>query len=318
MHSRDEGENWSTPRRLLTTPTFNLSTLVRSPAVPMADGFTLLPVYQEFLARFSGSLLLDPNGAVAGRRRIANVHGTIQPLVIVTGEREAIAFSRIGDRSGQTADQPDAGCRPVMDIAALVIAEPRQAGCRNTARQRRASCHSQYAGGQSAQRTVRILTLGRWRHILAQHRSPHARSRRRHHTVSLADGRRRRHVSSHVHAFPGAGLRTASLALQSRLDCAAGRSAMSIDPLGYAMVLINALSAASIVLSRWRNPVQVVARQSASSIALFPGCRAHGRIAAVYIQRVRSDADRPLFRRLSRTTVLGLMAAMNSDRLASK
>ena len=101
MHSRDEGENWSTPRRLLTTPTLILSTLVRSPAVPMADGFTLLPVYQEFLARFSEALLLDPNGAVAGRRRIANVHGTIQPLVIVTGEREAIAFSRIGDRSGK-------------------------------------------------------------------------------------------------------------------------------------------------------------------------------------------------------------------------
>ena len=100
MHSRDDGESWSTPRRLLTTPTFNFSTLVRSPAVAMEGGFTLVPAYQEFLRRFPEVLLLDRGGEVVGRRRIDNQQQAIQPLVIVLGAREALAFSRTGGGAG--------------------------------------------------------------------------------------------------------------------------------------------------------------------------------------------------------------------------
>src|SRR5262249_39394169 len=45
--SDDEGKTWSAPRRLITSPFFNISTLVKGPLVQLADGTIALPVYHE-------------------------------------------------------------------------------------------------------------------------------------------------------------------------------------------------------------------------------------------------------------------------------
>ena len=53
MRSADDGETWSVPRRLITSPLFDFSTLVRGPPVPMSDGSILIPAYDEFLQHLS-------------------------------------------------------------------------------------------------------------------------------------------------------------------------------------------------------------------------------------------------------------------------
>jgi predicted neuraminidase len=94
MRSRDDGETWSPPRHLTTTPIFNLGTNVRGPAVQNADGSTLVPASHEFLRPFPEVLLLDRDGRVIGRRRIGvKFHGS-QPFVLVLDDRRARSFSR--------------------------------------------------------------------------------------------------------------------------------------------------------------------------------------------------------------------------------
>ncbi len=110
IRSQDEGESWSAPRHLITSPTLNFSTLVRSPAVAMAGGFTLVPAYQEFLRRYPEAILLDGDGNVVGRRRIDVRDGAIQPLIVALGARDAIAFSRTqGSGKVLVSDTSDAG-----------------------------------------------------------------------------------------------------------------------------------------------------------------------------------------------------------------
>ncbi len=53
MHSEDMGETWSEPRRLVTSPFFNISTLVRGAPVFHDDGSIGLPVYHEFIGKFA-------------------------------------------------------------------------------------------------------------------------------------------------------------------------------------------------------------------------------------------------------------------------
>ncbi|MBW8076623.1 MAG: hypothetical protein GJU76_00770, partial [Gallionella sp.] len=52
MTSRDEGETWSAPRRLITSPFFNISTLIKGTPFAYSDGTIGLPVYHEFLGKF--------------------------------------------------------------------------------------------------------------------------------------------------------------------------------------------------------------------------------------------------------------------------
>jgi predicted neuraminidase len=93
--SSDDGETWSPPRPLTTTPIFNLGTNVRGPAVPTADGLTLLPTSHEFLRPFPEVLLLDQSGRVIGRRRIGVEFSGSQPFLLVLDNRRAKSFSRV-------------------------------------------------------------------------------------------------------------------------------------------------------------------------------------------------------------------------------
>lgn len=95
LTSHDEGESWSAPRRLITSPFMNISTLVKSPPVFYSDGTVGLPVYHEFISKYAEMLHLDKAGKVIDKQRLASGgQGTLQPVVLVRNEMEATVLTR--------------------------------------------------------------------------------------------------------------------------------------------------------------------------------------------------------------------------------
>lgn len=92
--SHDEGKTWEAPRRLVTSPFFNVSTLNKSAAIHYSDGTIGLPVYHEFIGKFSELLHLDHKGQVLDKIRITNGRHSIQPLILPLDSRRAIALMR--------------------------------------------------------------------------------------------------------------------------------------------------------------------------------------------------------------------------------
>ncbi|HXB56061.1 MAG TPA: sialidase family protein [Vicinamibacteria bacterium] len=94
MTSSDEGEAWSAPRRLITSPFVNVSTLVRGAPFLYADGTMGLPVYHEFIGQFAELLRLDGAGRVIDKQRLSPSGFGLQPVVLVRGPSEAVALMR--------------------------------------------------------------------------------------------------------------------------------------------------------------------------------------------------------------------------------
>ncbi len=95
MTSSDEGASWSAPRRLITSPFLNISTLVKGAPFLYADGSMGLPVYHEFITKFAEILRLDRNGQVIDKQRLAaGGQGTLQPVVLVRNEKQALVLTR--------------------------------------------------------------------------------------------------------------------------------------------------------------------------------------------------------------------------------
>jgi predicted neuraminidase len=94
MTSSDDGETWSAPRRLITSPFLNLSTLVRGAPFLYSDGTMGLPVYHEFIGQFGELLRLDGTGRVIDKQRLTVSGLGLQPVVLVRSPREALALMR--------------------------------------------------------------------------------------------------------------------------------------------------------------------------------------------------------------------------------
>jgi predicted neuraminidase len=94
MVSDDEGRTWSPPRRLISSPFFNISTLVKGPLVQLADGTMALPVYHEMIGKFGELLRLDADGRVIGKTRLSWGASSLQPVVVPRSENDAVAFMR--------------------------------------------------------------------------------------------------------------------------------------------------------------------------------------------------------------------------------
>lgn len=94
IESIDGGETWGEPRRLVTSPFFNLSTLVRNPPVEFADGSIGLPVYHEFIGKFGELLKINPDGRIVGLHRLSSGMTTLQPAMAATSESDAITLFR--------------------------------------------------------------------------------------------------------------------------------------------------------------------------------------------------------------------------------
>lgn len=94
MVSEDLGKSWSEPRQLITSPFFNISTLVRSAPVFHEDGSIGLPVYHEFIGKFAEYLYLSPDGEVRDKFRISRGDHSLQPVIVPTGPKTAVAMMR--------------------------------------------------------------------------------------------------------------------------------------------------------------------------------------------------------------------------------
>ncbi|OIR08856.1 hypothetical protein GALL_88500 [mine drainage metagenome] len=95
MTSNDEGETWSAPRRLITSPFINISTLVKGTPFLYADGSMGLPVYHESFSKFAEILRLDAGGNVIDKQRLASAgQGTLQPVLLLKSPNDALILTR--------------------------------------------------------------------------------------------------------------------------------------------------------------------------------------------------------------------------------
>jgi predicted neuraminidase len=110
IRSTDEGASWSQPRRLVTSPFLNISTLVKAGPVAMANGDLSLPVYHEFLTKFGEVLRLNAEGQVADKVRIPHSQTSLQPVVLASGVEQAQVYLRSGTAKAlMTSDTVDSG-----------------------------------------------------------------------------------------------------------------------------------------------------------------------------------------------------------------
>ncbi len=108
--STDDGMSWSQPRRLVTSPFLNLSTLVKGAPVALADGQMGLPVYHQFVTKLGEILRIDPQGRLVDKVRISGSQTSLQPVVLVTGPENAQAYMRSGNAKAlMTSETDDAG-----------------------------------------------------------------------------------------------------------------------------------------------------------------------------------------------------------------
>ena len=94
--SVDEGVSWSAPRRLVTSPFLNISTLVKGAPVALVDGQIELPTYHEFVTKFAEILRIDAKGKVVDKIRVPGSQTSLQPVLLVAGPDKAQVYMRSG------------------------------------------------------------------------------------------------------------------------------------------------------------------------------------------------------------------------------
>lgn len=94
MRSEDGGRSWSAPRRLVTSPFLNISTLVKGAPFLYDDGSIGLPVYHELIGKFGELLRLDGDGRVLAKQRLAWGKDSLQPVILPRSANEALGLMR--------------------------------------------------------------------------------------------------------------------------------------------------------------------------------------------------------------------------------
>ena len=94
MYSDDDSQSWSIPKRLVSSPFFNLSTLVKTTPLYLEDGTLLLPVYHEFIGKFAELLYIDQQGNILDKRRITSGKHSLQPTLVANNDNEILALMR--------------------------------------------------------------------------------------------------------------------------------------------------------------------------------------------------------------------------------
>jgi predicted neuraminidase len=138
--STDDGKTWTPPRRLITTPFFNLSTLVKGTPFLYDDGTLGLPVYQEMIGKFGELLRLDETGAIIDKHRLSSGRYSMQPVVLAQSNRKAITLMRYAggqppkrvirvstDDAGQHWSHPEKSAlsNPDAALSGIVLADGR-------------------------------------------------------------------------------------------------------------------------------------------------------------------------------------------------
>ena len=94
MSSSDGGQTWSEPKRWVTSPFFNVSTLVKSPAQQYTNGWVGIPIYHEFIGKFGEYLVLNNSGDIVRKVRMGWGRDNLQPLVLPSNKTTASVYLR--------------------------------------------------------------------------------------------------------------------------------------------------------------------------------------------------------------------------------
>lgn len=94
MTSLDDGASWGSARRLITSPFLNISTLVKGAPFNYADGAIGIPIYHEFIGKFSELLRISPGGSVLDKQRLTSGRQAIQPVLLVRDASKATVLMR--------------------------------------------------------------------------------------------------------------------------------------------------------------------------------------------------------------------------------
>ncbi|MSR28712.1 MAG: hypothetical protein EXS03_03945 [Phycisphaerales bacterium] len=95
LQSGDGGRTWSGARRLVMSPLFNLSTLVRSQPVAMTDGSVGLGAYHEFIHKWGLWVRVGVDGRVLDTRTMRPDTGNwLQPSIAPLSSARAVAALR--------------------------------------------------------------------------------------------------------------------------------------------------------------------------------------------------------------------------------
>ena len=138
--STDGGVTWSRSHRLVLSPFFNVSELVRAAPVSLASGELGLPVYHECIGKFPEMLWLRPEGErlAAVKSRMTGGRSLLQPAVVPLDEHRAVALlrdhsrrrrvvcQRTGD-AGMTWSEPEATplANPDASVAGIRLSDGR-------------------------------------------------------------------------------------------------------------------------------------------------------------------------------------------------
>ncbi|MGA8864580.1 MAG: sialidase family protein [Gallionella sp.] len=95
--STNDGATWSKPRRLITSPFMNISTLIKGTPFLYRDGTMGLPEYHEFIGKFGELLRIDGSGEIITKQRLSSGKSTLQPVMLIQSPRQALVLMR---RSG--------------------------------------------------------------------------------------------------------------------------------------------------------------------------------------------------------------------------
>ena len=96
LASTDDGRTWSVPRRLILSPLLNFSSLVRAPALPLADGGLGLPAYHECVTKWPLWARLGAEGNMVSCVRMPTQGRALQPAVAALSSASAVAALRRG------------------------------------------------------------------------------------------------------------------------------------------------------------------------------------------------------------------------------
>ncbi|HBI24083.1 MAG TPA: hypothetical protein DDX84_07775 [Nitrospiraceae bacterium] len=94
--SYDHGKTWTPSKKLVLSPFFNLSNLVKNKPMLLDGGGFLLPIYHEFINKYPEMLMVIPDGdAVQYKKwRIGFKKGLLQPSILALDEKRVVAYFR--------------------------------------------------------------------------------------------------------------------------------------------------------------------------------------------------------------------------------
>ncbi|HLX55225.1 MAG TPA: sialidase family protein [Aquella sp.] len=94
LQSADNGITWKKAQKLILSPLLNISTLVRTRAIPLADSGFYLPVYHEMIYKYPELLRFDAEGNFMGKIRMTSQRDLLQPALVPLTENFGYSFLR--------------------------------------------------------------------------------------------------------------------------------------------------------------------------------------------------------------------------------